>query len=303
MSRGHARAGGRARHGDSPRSRRARGRVPGRADLLRPDALQLRPRRRSAAAGPEVRRGLRRLRGDRGAVGLVRRTRAEARPGAPRRRSRRPRTDARALGVPGRAGRRARRRLLLPGSLAYHPTCHSLRLLRLGDPPVSLLRAVPGVELVELPDAEECCGFGGTFAVKNADVSTAMLDAKLDSVIASGRGRGVRVRCVVPAAHRRRAAPPRVTRACRRISPRCWPRDAGRARGARPSRSRRRRRRRSRTPAAGERPPRDDDDPRQAGAGVGEVPDWEELRDAGAAIKDHTLLSLDASPARARGSR
>ena len=72
------------------------------------------------------------------------------------------------------------------GSLAYHPTCHSLRLLRLGDQPVSLLRAVPGVELVELPDAEECCGFGGTFAVKNADVSTAMLDAKLDSVIASG---------------------------------------------------------------------------------------------------------------------
>jgi L-lactate dehydrogenase complex protein LldE len=72
------------------------------------------------------------------------------------------------------------------GSLAYHPTCHSLRLLRLGDRPLSLLRAVPGVELVELPDAEECCGFGGMFAVKNAEVSTAMLDAKLESVIASG---------------------------------------------------------------------------------------------------------------------
>jgi L-lactate dehydrogenase complex protein LldE len=72
------------------------------------------------------------------------------------------------------------------GSLAYHPTCHSLRLLRLGDRPLSLLRAVAGVELVELPDAEECCGFGGTFAVKNADVSSAMLDAKLDSIVASG---------------------------------------------------------------------------------------------------------------------
>ena len=72
------------------------------------------------------------------------------------------------------------------GSLAYHPTCHSLRLLRLGDRPLSLLSAVPGVELVALPEAEECCGFGGTFAVKNADVSTAMLDAKLDSILATG---------------------------------------------------------------------------------------------------------------------
>ena len=58
------------------------------------------------------------------------------------------------------------------GTVAYHPTCHSLRLLRVGDAPLRLLRAVPGVELVDLPDAEECCGFGGTFAVKNADVSS-----------------------------------------------------------------------------------------------------------------------------------
>ena len=72
------------------------------------------------------------------------------------------------------------------GSLAYHPTCHSLRLLRIGDGPVSLLRTVAGVEVVELPDAEECCGFGGMFAVKNADVSSAMLDAKLDNIAASG---------------------------------------------------------------------------------------------------------------------
>jgi L-lactate dehydrogenase complex protein LldE len=72
------------------------------------------------------------------------------------------------------------------GSIAYHPTCHSLRLLRLGDGPVSLLRTVAGVEMVALPDAEECCGFGGTFAVKNADVSSAMLDAKLDNIVASG---------------------------------------------------------------------------------------------------------------------
>ena len=72
------------------------------------------------------------------------------------------------------------------GSVTYHPTCHSLRLLRVGDGPLSLLRSVAGVEVVELPDAEECCGFGGTFAVKNAEVSSAMLDAKLDSIVASG---------------------------------------------------------------------------------------------------------------------
>ena len=72
------------------------------------------------------------------------------------------------------------------GTVAYHPTCHSLRLLGVGDAPLRLLRAVPGVELVDLPDAEECCGFGGTFAVKNADVSGAMLDEKIAAVVASG---------------------------------------------------------------------------------------------------------------------
>ena len=72
------------------------------------------------------------------------------------------------------------------GSVTYHPTCHSLRLLRVGDSPLRLLSAVPGVELVALPDAEECCGFGGTFAVKNADVSAAMLDEKLAAIEASG---------------------------------------------------------------------------------------------------------------------
>lgn len=72
------------------------------------------------------------------------------------------------------------------GTVAYHPTCHSLRLLRIGDAPERLLRAVPGVQLVDLPAAEECCGFGGTFAVKNPDVSAAMLDEKLAAIIASG---------------------------------------------------------------------------------------------------------------------
>ena len=61
-----------------------------------------------------------------------------------------------------------------PHRVTYHPTCHSLRLLRVGDRPLQLLRAVRGLDLVELPGADQCCGFGGTFAVKNADTSVAM---------------------------------------------------------------------------------------------------------------------------------
>jgi L-lactate dehydrogenase complex protein LldE len=61
-----------------------------------------------------------------------------------------------------------------PHRVTYHPTCHSLRMLGVGDRPTRLLRHVRGLELLELPRAEECCGFGGTFAVKNADVSVAM---------------------------------------------------------------------------------------------------------------------------------
>ncbi|SDJ44059.1 (Fe-S)-binding protein [Streptomyces indicus] len=61
-----------------------------------------------------------------------------------------------------------------PHRVTYHPTCHGLRSLGLGDRPRRLLEAVRGLELVELPGAEECCGFGGTFAVKNPDVSAAM---------------------------------------------------------------------------------------------------------------------------------
>ncbi|MGH3425624.1 MAG: (Fe-S)-binding protein, partial [Nocardioidaceae bacterium] len=61
-----------------------------------------------------------------------------------------------------------------PHRVTYHPTCHSLRLVGVGDRPARLLRAVGGIDLVELPAAEECCGFGGTFALKNPDVSTAM---------------------------------------------------------------------------------------------------------------------------------
>ncbi len=70
-----------------------------------------------------------------------------------------------------------------PHRVTYHPTCHSLRLLRVGDRPLRLLRQVAGLELVELPDAEVCCGFGGTFALKNSDTSTAMLADKMRNVL------------------------------------------------------------------------------------------------------------------------
>jgi L-lactate dehydrogenase complex protein LldE len=73
-----------------------------------------------------------------------------------------------------------------PHRVTYHPTCHSLRVTRVEDAPLRLLRAVHGLELVELPDARECCGFGGTFAVKNAETSTAMLADKCRAVLDTG---------------------------------------------------------------------------------------------------------------------
>jgi L-lactate dehydrogenase complex protein LldE len=73
-----------------------------------------------------------------------------------------------------------------PHRVTYHPTCHSLRMLRVGDRPLRLLRNVRDLELVELPDAETCCGFGGTFAVKNVDVSEAMLADKTSAIRSTG---------------------------------------------------------------------------------------------------------------------
>src|SRR5258708_3797084 len=72
-----------------------------------------------------------------------------------------------------------------PHRVTYHPTCHSLRMLRVGDKPLQLLRAVRDIDLVELPEADQCCGFGGTFALKNADTSAAMLADKLRNVLST----------------------------------------------------------------------------------------------------------------------
>ncbi|GAA4558171.1 (Fe-S)-binding protein [Planotetraspora kaengkrachanensis] len=73
-----------------------------------------------------------------------------------------------------------------PHRVTYHPTCHSLRGLRLGDRPRRLLEQVRGLELVPLAGAEECCGFGGTFAVKNPDISAAMCGDKVRNVLDTG---------------------------------------------------------------------------------------------------------------------
>lgn len=70
-----------------------------------------------------------------------------------------------------------------PHRVTYHPSCHALRMLHVDDKPLRLLRAVRGIDLVELPQAEQCCGFGGTFAIKNADTSIAMLSDKLRAVL------------------------------------------------------------------------------------------------------------------------
>ncbi|MDR1767515.1 MAG: (Fe-S)-binding protein [Propionibacteriaceae bacterium] len=73
-----------------------------------------------------------------------------------------------------------------PHKVTYHPTCHSARIAKIGDRPYRLLRAVKGLELVDLPDADTCCGFGGTFSVKNPEISAAMAADKARNVVATG---------------------------------------------------------------------------------------------------------------------
>ncbi|EGL13303.1 MULTISPECIES: (Fe-S)-binding protein [Paenibacillus] len=72
---------------------------------------------------------------------------------------------------------------VFPHRVTYHPSCHGTRLLGIKDEPASLLEHVRGLELVPLPHAEDCCGFGGTFAVKMSDISGAMVAEKSDHVL------------------------------------------------------------------------------------------------------------------------
>jgi len=73
-----------------------------------------------------------------------------------------------------------------PHAVTYHASCHGLRELHLRDEPLQLLRQVKGLKLIEMARSEECCGFGGTFAAKFADISAAMGDSKAESVAATG---------------------------------------------------------------------------------------------------------------------
>jgi L-lactate dehydrogenase complex protein LldE len=80
-----------------------------------------------------------------------------------------------------------------PHRVTYHPTCHSLRVAKVGDKPLRLLQAVKGLEYVPLPadevglpTGEECCGFGGTFSLKNPDLSVALVTEKARNIMATG---------------------------------------------------------------------------------------------------------------------
>jgi L-lactate dehydrogenase complex protein LldE len=72
---------------------------------------------------------------------------------------------------------------VFPHRVTYHPSCHGSRLLGVKDEPMSLLKSISEIELVPLPHAEDCCGFGGTFAVKMSEMSGAMVEEKADHVM------------------------------------------------------------------------------------------------------------------------
>ena len=73
-----------------------------------------------------------------------------------------------------------------PHRVVYHASCHGIRSLRLGERPYRLLARVRGLDLATLPNVDRCCGFGGTFSVKNAEVSSAMLATKLQDIVSTG---------------------------------------------------------------------------------------------------------------------
>ena len=72
------------------------------------------------------------------------------------------------------------------GKVAYHDSCSSLRDLGVKDQPRNLLRTVSGLDLVDIPDAESCCGFGGVFALKYGDISGEIVRKKAEAIESTG---------------------------------------------------------------------------------------------------------------------
>ena len=73
-----------------------------------------------------------------------------------------------------------------PHRVTYHPSCHSVRIAKVGDKPMQLLKAVHGITVLDLPNSEQCCGMGGTFSLKNPDMSVAMASDKARNVASTG---------------------------------------------------------------------------------------------------------------------
>ncbi|PIE68155.1 MAG: Fe-S oxidoreductase [Deltaproteobacteria bacterium] len=72
------------------------------------------------------------------------------------------------------------------GRITYHDSCHLLRGISVGRQPRRLLKNIRGAEFIEMPESDRCCGFGGAFSVKYAEISTAMLENKVGCIVASG---------------------------------------------------------------------------------------------------------------------
>ena len=72
------------------------------------------------------------------------------------------------------------------GSVTYHDSCHLTRGLNINSQPRTLLRHIKGLEFIEMKDSDTCCGFGGTFAMNYPDISTAMVNDKIENILASG---------------------------------------------------------------------------------------------------------------------